>query len=106
LGENPKPASALIICHTRELAYQIKNEFARFTKYLPEIKTEVFYGGQPIQDDIKTLKGLNPPHIIVGTPGRILALTKKKDLDLSNLQILVFDECDKVLEATDMRSDV
>jgi len=71
-----------------------------------KIKTEVFYGGQPIQDDIKTLKGLNPPHIIVGTPGRILALTKKKDLDLSNLQILVFDECDKVLEATDMRSDV
>jgi len=52
------------------------------------------------------LKGVKPPHIIVGTPGRILALTKKKDLDLSNLQILVLDECDKVLEATDMRSDV
>ena len=44
------------------------------------------YGGQPIQNDIKILKGLTPPHIIVGTPGRILALTKKEGaLDLSNL---------------------
>jgi superfamily II DNA/RNA helicase len=43
---------------------------------------------------------VKPPHIIVGTPGRILALVKKKDLDLSNLQILVFDECDKMLEET------
>ena len=48
LEENPKPVSALILCHTRELAYQIKNEFARFTKYLPDIRTEVMYGGQPI----------------------------------------------------------
>lgn len=44
------------------------------------------------------LKGVKPPHIIVGTPGRILALVNKKDLDLSNLQIFVLDECDKMLE--------
>ena len=62
--------------------------------------TEVFYGGLPIADNIKMLKGVKPPHVIVGTPGRILALTKKKDLDLSNLQIFVVDECDKVLEAS------
>lgn len=68
--------------------------------------TEVFYGGLPIADNIKMLKGVKPPHVIVGTPGRILALTKKKDLDLSNLQIFVVDECDKVLEASDMRGDV
>ena len=62
--------------------------------------TEVFYGGLPIAENIKMLKGVKPPHVIVGTPGRILALTKKKDLDLSNLQIFVVDECDKVLEAS------
>ncbi len=50
LPDDPKPVSALILCHTRELAYQIKNEFARFTKYLPDIRTEVIYGGQPIED--------------------------------------------------------
>lgn len=48
------------------------------------------------------LKGVKPPHIIVGTPGRVLQLTKKKDLDLSNLQIFVLDECDKMLEETGM----
>jgi ATP-dependent RNA helicase UAP56/SUB2 len=98
LPETPKPVSALIICHTRELAYQIKNEFKRFTAHMPEIRTEVIYGGEPISDHIELLKGLKPPHIVVGTPGRILALVKKKDLDLSNLQIFVLDECDEVLK--------
>jgi ATP-dependent RNA helicase UAP56/SUB2 len=50
LPENPKPVSSLILCHTRELAYQIKKEFVRFTKYLTEIRTEVIYGGAPISD--------------------------------------------------------
>jgi len=62
------------------------------------------------------LKGLKPPHVIVGTPGRILALVKRKELDLSNLKIFTLDECDKMLEETgklslpyfllDMRGDV
>jgi ATP-dependent RNA helicase UAP56/SUB2 len=51
------------------------------------------------------LKGLKPPHIIVGTPGRILALVKRKDLDLQNLQIFVLDECDKMLEETGIKLD-
>jgi len=42
----------------------------------------------------------------VGTPGRIKALVKNKDLDLSNLKIFILDECDKMLEETDMRGDV
>jgi ATP-dependent RNA helicase UAP56/SUB2 len=58
------------------------------------------YGGQPIQEHITSLKGVNPPHIIVGTPGRILALTKQKHLDFTNLKIFVLDECDKMLEET------
>lgn len=73
-NENPKTGSALILCNTRELAYQIKKEFDRFTKYLPNIRTEVFYGGCPQAENVKILKGKNPPHIIIGTPGRILAL--------------------------------
>jgi ATP-dependent RNA helicase UAP56/SUB2 len=75
IENNPKPVTALILCNVRELAYQIKKEFDRFTKYLPEIRKEVFYGGVPYADNVKILKGLKPPHIIIGTPGRILALT-------------------------------
>ncbi len=70
----------------------------RFTKYLPDLRTEVIYGGAPIGDQIKLLKGLKPPHIVVGTPGRVLQLVKKKELDLSNVSIFVLDECDKMLE--------
>lgn len=98
LEDNPKPLSSLILCHTRELAYQIKKEFLRFTKYLNELRTDVIYGGALIDDQIKLLQSAKCPHIVVGTPGRILSLVKKKILDLSNLKIFVLDECDKMLE--------
>ena len=56
LLENPKPISALVICHTRELAYQIKNEFVRLSTHLQQIRTEVIYGGIPIEEHVKMLK--------------------------------------------------
>ena len=98
MSDDPKPGSALVLCHTRELAYQIKNEFLRFTKYYKQVRTEVIYGGEPINNHIKLLKGLTPPHIVVGTPGRILALVRGKHLDLHNLKMFVLDECDRLLD--------
>lgn len=65
---------------------------------MKNIRTEVIYGGEPMQNHIKLLKGLTPPHIIVGTPGRILALTRDKHLSLENLSMFVLDECDKLLD--------
>ena len=35
----------VVLCHTRELAFQIQKEYERFSKYLPDIKSRVFYGG-------------------------------------------------------------
>merc|ERR1711871_696634 len=72
--------SALILGHTRELAFQIGKEFDRFGKYLKDLKTAVFYGGVNIKANKQTLEN-DPPHIIVGTPGRILALTKLTNAD-------------------------
>ena len=63
------------------------------------------YGGQPISEHIKILEK-KPPTILVGTPGRILALVRGKYLDTSNLKHFVIDECDKLLESIDMRQDV
>ena len=95
------------MCHTRELAFQIKKEYDRFTKYMSKekVSVEVLYGGQSISQHIKKLKS-TPPTIIVGTPGRILALVRGKHLDTSNMKHFVLDECDKMLEQLDMRSDV
>uniref|UniRef100_A0A2P2HWA3 RNA helicase n=1 Tax=Hirondellea gigas TaxID=1518452 RepID=A0A2P2HWA3_9CRUS len=97
--------SALVMCHTRELAYQIAKEYERFSKYMTNVKVGVFFGGMNISKDEETLKN-NCPHIVVGTPGRILALVRTKKLILKNLKHFVLDECDKMLEQLDMRRDV
>ena len=54
------------------------------------------YGGHPMSEHIKILKN-NPPSIIVGTPGRILALVKGNHMPVENIKHFVLDECDKVL---------
>merc|ERR1719262_2032503 len=59
----------------------------------------------PIAKDREMLK-TNCPHILIGTPGRVLGLAREKDLDLSKLTHFVLDECDKCLEKLDMRRDV
>ncbi|XP_050157943.1 DEAD-box ATP-dependent RNA helicase 15-like isoform X2 [Malus sylvestris] len=97
--------SALVLCHTRELAYQICHEFERFSTYLPDLKVAVFYGGVSIKLHKDLLKN-ECPHIVVGTPGRILALARDKDLSLKNVRHFILDECDKMLESLDMRRDV
>ncbi|CAG0888751.1 unnamed protein product, partial [Cyprideis torosa] len=89
--------SVLVLCHTRELAFQISKEYERFSKYLPNVRVGVFFGGMSIQKDEETLKN-KTPHIVVGTPGRILALIKNKHLNLRNVKNFILDECDKMLE--------
>ena len=59
----------------------------------------------PVDKDKKTLKE-NCPHIVVGTPGRILGLVRAKALDLKKVKHFVLDECDKMLDQLDMRRDV
>ena len=51
----------LVMCHTRELAYQIAREFERFSKFFePKVKTSVFFGGVNIKKDEATLKNDTP----------------------------------------------
>lgn len=97
--------SVLVLCHTREMAFQIGNEYNRFAKYLPGIKTAVLYGGIPRENHIAMLKS-EPPNIVVGTPGRIIDMVEAKALNLGHVKFFVLDECDKMLEALDMRRQV
>lgn len=97
LKNNPDTCSALILCHTRELAYQINKEFNRLGRYLTDVKTAVFYGGDRLEDHKKRLE-TNAPQIIVGTPGRVLDLVKRGYLKLDKLKFFVLDECDKMLD--------
>jgi hypothetical protein len=89
----------IVLCHTRELAFQIRNEYARFSKYMPEVRTSVFYGGTPVAADQAVLKDKTKcPHIVVGTPGRMNALVRDKSLKAGGVKHFVLDECDKMLE--------
>merc|ERR1719343_545501 len=97
--------SVLVICHTRELAFQIAHEYERFSKYMPSVKTAVFYGGVSVKQNQGILKN-DCPHIVVGTPGRILALARDKHLKLDGIKHFVLDECDRILESLDMRRDI
>lgn len=101
----PGEIAVVVLCHTRELAHQICKEYNRFTKYMPGIKVEVFYGGVPLKRDMDILKA-DAPSILVATPGRILGLLRDKLIDLSKCKHFVLDECDKMLDALDMRKDV
>merc|ERR1711871_1815152 len=105
LDPSVKVVKTLAIVHTRELAYQIKHEFERFSKYFTEVKVGVVYDGMPIQKDKDMLKD-DCPHVLIGTPGRILALSREKDLKLDSLSCFVLDECDKCLDKLDMRKDI
>lgn len=89
--------SVIVLCHTRELAFQICKEYERFSKYMNTIKVGVFFGGINIRKDQQALKA-NCPHIVVGTPGRILALAREKSLNMKHIKHFILDECDKMLE--------
>ncbi|KIY45224.1 P-loop containing nucleoside triphosphate hydrolase protein [Fistulina hepatica ATCC 64428] len=99
--------SVLVLCHTRELAFQIKNEYTRFAKYMPDVRVGTFFGGTPVSKDAELLRDKTKcPHIVVATPGRLNALTRDKVLDAKHVKHFVLDECDKMLEQLDMRRDV
>ncbi|WP_185863111.1 DEAD/DEAH box helicase [Blattabacterium cuenoti] len=86
---------ALILCPTRELCIQITRDLCRFSKFSSFIKIVSLYGGANINSQIKSLK--NKIHIIVGTPGRIIDLIKRKKLFFDSIQYLVLDEADEML---------
>lgn len=85
----------LIMAPTRELAIQVNDELARIAKY-SNIKLLPVYGGQPIERQISALrKGID---IVVGTPGRLLDLIRRKAINLSVIRFVVLDEADEMLD--------
>lgn len=96
--DNSSDVACLVLCHARELAFQIQQEFNRFKKYTPNVKTHLLVGGAPIAQDQKALRE-NKPQIIIGTPGRVLHMIQEKSLVLDHLKHFILDECDEMLES-------
>ena len=94
ISPKTKDTLALVLAPTRELALQIHDELNKIGKYT---KTNIVsvYGGSDIERQIRSLK--KGAGIVVGTPGRVQDLLRKKVLKLNQLQYLVLDEADEML---------
>ena len=87
---------ALVLCPTRELADQVSSEIRRLARAIPNIKVLTLCGGKPMGPQLASLQ--RDPHIVVGTPGRILKHLGKGTLKLANVKTLVLDEADRMLD--------
>jgi len=87
---------ALVLCPTRELSDQVSKEFRRLARAIPNTNILTLCGGKPIGPQLASLQ--RNPHIVVGTPGRILKHLRKGTLKLDGLKILVLDEADRMLD--------
>jgi len=86
---------ALVLAPTRELAAQIVGEMRRLGEFLP-IHCVPVYGGQRIKQQIHDLG--RKPHVVVGTPGRVLDLLGRGVLSFHEVEYAVLDEVDRMLD--------
>jgi ATP-independent RNA helicase DbpA len=87
---------ALILCPTRELADQVSTEVRRLARAIPNTKILTLCGGKPMGPQLASLE--RSPHIVVGTPGRVLKHLDKGTLKLDRLKTLVLDVADRMLD--------
>jgi len=90
-----RPVRALILTPTRELAAQIGENVTAYSKHL-SLRSLVVFGGVSINPQMMKLRG--GVDILVATPGRLLDLEHQRAVDLSQVEILVLDEADRMLD--------
>ena len=86
---------ALILAPTHELASQIKNVVADIGRF-DKINVQLLVGGTSVDADREKLDN-NPPHIVVGTPGRVHDMIRRRYLKTEKMEIIVMDEADEML---------
>ena len=90
-----KQTQSLILCPTRELAVQVASEM-EWLQGDKGLTIETVYGGTDLERQAKKLNaGVD---IIVGTPGRVIDMTKRGHLELSKIEIFCLDEADRMLD--------
>jgi ATP-dependent RNA helicase DbpA len=87
---------ALVLCPTRELADQVGKQLRRLAVGIPNLKLSILCGGIPLGPQLASLA--HEPHVVVGTPGRLLELAAQGALALGDVRTLVLDEADRMLD--------
>ncbi|HCF78479.1 MAG TPA: ATP-dependent RNA helicase DbpA [Glaciecola sp.] len=96
LDEKRTYTHALVLCPTRELADQVAEQLRLLARRMDNVKITTLCGGIPMNGQIATLR--HPPHIIVGTPGRVMDHMLNHRVKLHNLKQFVLDEADRMLD--------
>lgn len=94
----------IILSPTHELTQQTKMVIDKIGSYMNGLKTKSLIGGVSVDNDVKYLKN-NKPHILLGCPGRINDMLKRRRIDTDSLKLLVIDEADELL-SNDFKSQI
>lgn len=86
---------ALVLCPTRELCVQVTGDMKDYSRYLKNFRVVSVYGGASAELQIKSLK--KGCQVVVGTPGRVLDMIRRKILNITGISWLVLDEADEML---------
>ena len=97
-----KETQAIILANTRELAAQVESVISNLGKYM-NISVCLAVSGIPVKDNIDLLKAR--PHVVVGTPGRIYDMIRRKGLRTNAIRLLVIDEADEMIKKTHQPKD-
>ena len=94
-GGRGRPVRALILTPTRELAAQVRDSVNTYGRHVP-LNSAVVFGGVGMQPQVQAIRrGVD---VLVATPGRLLDHLRQRTVDLSQVEILVLDEADRMLD--------
>ena len=93
-----KQVQVMIIAPTRELARQIYNVVSTLSKYIEGCRVQLLIGGTSTETDISQLKN-DTPHVVVGCPGRIHDMLRRRHINSQHIRLLVIDEADEMLSS-------
>ena len=97
VDEKKREIQALIMAPTRELAIQIHKVCSNLGDFIENLDVQLVIGGKSMDSDVKELD--NKPQIIVGTPGRVHDLIRRKKINTKTIKLMILDEADEMLSS-------
>lgn len=95
---NEKSNQILIMAPTHELAQQITTVITSLSGMMSGIRIKTIIGGSSIDEDATEIRE-NPPHIIVGCPGRVSDMIRRRHINANKLKLVILDEADEMLSS-------
>lgn len=89
---------ALIVVPTHELAHQITDVIKCLSNMMSGIRIKTIVGGSSIDEDAQEMRN-NTPHFIVGCPGRVYDMIKRRHINANKIKIVILDEADEMLSS-------